>query len=250
MEYVPPSRTFEAMPEFVEGLGSVGVSVEGSLTKPTTVRKDTRGQPETQPFDTASPTAGALLETKPPKYSDSCDAENYDAATGTQNWRNYLGASYEGVPACGPRPTLGGIELQTTFAADATSPVTQFDAAELSLRWLYLAYETPPFSGNGDQLYDRYDATAGGRPLVAIAASRSGGYLPHGGDVLSYDTGGSGGHTSVVVASHVDAGGDGWVDVVEQNGASGGYARLLVLKHVVLSNYGGFVTGWLTPHQR
>jgi hypothetical protein len=249
VQYIGAGRTFESMPQFVSDLGAIGVSADATaLAKPTTVHKDAGGQISPQPFDTASPVAGSALDTKPAKYSDPCDVEDYDAATGFHNWRNYLGASYRGIPACGPRPATGGTEVQTTLAASATWPVSQFDSVELSLRWMYLAYDVTPFAGNGDQLYGHYERSAGGRPLTAVAGSGATGYVPHAGDVLSYDTEGSGGHTSLVVGSRVDPGGDGWVDVMEQNASYAGYAHLPVVNHTVLSNYGGFITGWLTPH--
>jgi hypothetical protein len=53
-----------------------------------------------------------------------------------------------------------------------------------------------------------------------------------------------------VLASRVDGSGNGWVDVMEQNAAPNGYARLPIVKHAVLTNYGGFITGWLTSQLR
>jgi hypothetical protein len=239
------------MPAFVADLGGIGLVADASsLAKPTTIHKDAGVAATPQPFDSASPSHGARFDTKPPHYSDPCDVANYDTATEYHDWRNYLGTSYQGIPACGPRPATGGIEVQATFAAPGDWPVSQFQATELSLRWLYLAYGTPPFSGTGDQLSTRYDPSRGGTPLAAVAGTGKIDVAPQPGDVISYDTGGSGGHTSVVVGSHVDSSGDGWVDVMEQNASSSGYARLPVVRHQVLSNYGGFVTGWLTSHLR
>ena len=250
VQYVGPGRSFDAMPEFDDELGRIGLTADqASLGKPTTVRKDAGTSASPQPFDTASPGRVAGFDPKPAHYSDLCDVENYDATTQFHEWRNALGASYQGVPACGPRPASGGPEVQATLA-DGSAPIVQFGAPELSLRWMFLAYGTPPYAGNGDQLYGRYDPGHGGKPLLAVAGSGNLDEAPQPGDVISYDTGGTGGHTAVVISSRVDGAGDGWVDVMEQNASPTGYARLPVVKHAVLSNYGGFITGWLTSHLR
>jgi hypothetical protein len=250
VQYVGTGRSFDVMPEFNDELGRLGLTADPSaLAKPTTVRKDTGASATPSPYDTASPGRATSFDPKPPRYSDLCDAQNFDATTQFHDWRNFLSASYEGVQACGPRPATGGPVVQASLA-DGTEPVVQFGAPELSLRWLYLAYGVPPYAGNGDQLYGRYDQTRGGKPLLAIAGSGNLDEVPQPGDVISYDTGGTGGHTAVVVASRVDGAGNGWVDVMEQNAAANGYARLPIVKHTVLSNYGGFITGWLTSHLR
>lgn len=250
VQYVGPGRSFDVMPEFDDELGRIGLTADASaLAKPTTVRKDTGASASPAPYDTASPVHAPAFDPKPPHYSDPCDAQDYDATTQFHDWRNFLGASYQGVPACGPRPASGGAEVQATLA-DGSEPVAQFGAPELSLRWMYLAYGIPPYAGNGDQLYGRYDPVHGGKPLLAIAGSGNLDEVPQAGDVISYDTGGTGGHTAVVVASRVDGAGNGSVDVMEQNAAPNGYARLPIVKHAVLSNYGGFITGWLTSQLR
>ena len=106
------------------------------------------------------------------------------------------------------------------------------------------------FAGNGDQLSTRYDAANGGNPLATVAGTGNGQGRPAAGDVISYDTGGSGGHTSVVVGSRIDSGGQrlGRRDGTEC--VAVGLCRLSVVKHQVLSNYGGFITGWLTSQLR
>ena len=65
--------------------------------------------------------------------------------------------------------------------------------------------------------------------------------------MLCYDTGGSGGHTSVVAGTHVDSRGNGWIDAVEQNNSARGFAQLRVIGGEVVSNLGGPIFGWLSP---
>src|ERR1700722_7537132 len=162
VQYVGAGRSFDAMPEFNDQLGRLGLTADpNALAKPTTGRKDTGASASPSPYDTASPGRTASFETKPPRYSDQCDAQNFDTTTQFHDWRNFLGASYEGIPACGPRPASGGAVGQASLA-DGTEPVAQFGAPELSQRWMYLAYGVPPYDGNGDQLYGRYDAARSG----------------------------------------------------------------------------------------
>jgi hypothetical protein len=253
VEFAPSGRSFDVMPTFVEGLGQLGVWADGSaLETPTTVRKDVLAQgPEPAPTESAGPAArdGAPDQTKPPEYADGCDVANYDAASNQTTWRNYLGASFRGIPACGPRPAVGAPVVNVGFSLGAPPLVVQFESTELALRWLYLVHHTPPYAGNGDRLCANYDAAAGGQPLQQVANYPNGSGSPRPGDVLCYDTGGTGGQTSVVTAAHVDGSGRGWVDVMEQNASAGGFARLPVLDGRVASNYGGYIAGWLTSQR-
>jgi hypothetical protein len=253
IQYVGTGRSFDAIPQYIATLGGLGVWADSStLGKSTTVRKDVLAAQEADAAD-ASPTPGrdgAPTMSVPPAYSDRCNAAGYEAAAGSHAWRHFLGTSFDGVPACGPRPAVGGTEIPANLYAGAPVEVTQFASTELSLRWMYLAYGTPPFAGNGDQLYANYDPAGGGKPLSRVANAGNAAYLPRPGDVISYRTGGSGGHTSVVVAAHADSAGRGFVEVMEQNASSAGLARLPVVNGFVLSNYGGAVTGWLTATTR
>jgi hypothetical protein len=259
VQFVGSGRSFEAVPVFVASLGGLEVTATSSLSVPTTILSDAVGSrlSSPQPIDVAPSPArtgsspdSQLPQTKPPNYSDSCDVANYDRATGEPlgYWRNYLGTSYRGVPACGPRPIYGGIDVSAIFYNGAPWGVLEWECVELSLRWMYLAYGTPPYPGNGDQLYYNYHANSGGQKLYQIANSPGPPYIPHGGDVLSYETGGSGGHTSVVRASYADANGNGWVNVIEENASYHGFSHLTLTNYQVLSNYGGYIIGYLTPY--
>ncbi len=248
LQFVSPAATRVTESRFQNDLAGIDVRAESSLKVPTTVLRDIE---ETVPSALAPALTRqiimpALATTKPPNYSDACDTANYDRKSGSSNWRNYLGQTYQGVPACGPRPAYGGIDETATLYNGAPWGVLQFECVELSLRWMYLAYGTPPYSGNGDQLYSNYNAGRGGRYLYKVQNTPGPPYYPHGGAVLSYETGGTGGHTSVVINSSADGNGNGWVDVMEQNAAYGGYARLSMTNYQVASNYGGYLIGWLT----
>jgi hypothetical protein len=258
MQFVPSGRSFDDVPQFVTSLEGLSVSAASPLAAPTTIFADTTGArlPSPQPLDalpapmrTGLSPDSQLPQTKPPNYSDTCDVANYDRATGEPYgyWRNYLGTSYRGIPACGPRPIYGGIDVNAIFYNGAPWGVLEWECVELSLRWMYLAYGTPPYPGNGDQLYYNYNSGNGGQKLYQIANTPGPPYIPHGGDVLSYETGGTGGHTSVVRASYADANGNGWVNVLEENASYHGFSHLTLANYQVLSNYGGYIIGWLTP---
>jgi hypothetical protein len=244
-QFAPASHPLGAIADFANSVEGLTLWSDGSIAAPTTVSLDV------QTGLTASYAALASAATPkrawPATYSGACDEENYDRATGRHDWRNKLGGTFSGVPACGPRPAPGAPAIAASFAPIAPSGVLQFDAVELSLRWMYLAYGTPPFAGNGDELIANYDPANGGQPLFRYANLAGSGNQPRPGDVLSYDTGGTGGHTAVVQSAHADSHGNGWVDVIEQNASPHGVARLAMIDDQVLSNYGGAVMGWLSP---
>lgn len=246
MQFSAPAATQAAAARYVSDAAALDLRAESPLNAPTTVFRDTASAPLARALAPQAVTT-ALSSTKPPNYSDTCDTANYNRKTGSTGWRNYLGQYYQGVPACGPRPAYGGIDESAIFYNGAPWGVLQFECVELSLRWMYLAYGTPPYSGNGDQLYANYSSSRGGTYLYKVQNTAGPPYWPHGGAVLSYETGGTGGHTSVVIGSSADGNGNGWVDVMEQNASYGGYARLTMTNYQVASNYGGYIIGWLTP---
>jgi hypothetical protein len=256
MRFVPSGRSFDDIAPFVASLGGLDLSALSSLAAPTTVHPDVAGA-RAQPalsLDVVRLGGGSItpdrLARKPPNYSDRCDTVNYDHATGEPPgyWRQYLGTYYRGIPACGPRPIYGGIDVNAIFYNGAPWGVLEWECVELSLRWMYLAYGTPPYPGNGDQLYGNYNPNNGGQKLYQIANTPGPPYSPHAGDVFSYETGGTGGHTSVAIASSIDTNGNGWVNVMEQNASYAGLSQLTMTNYQVASNYGGYIIGWLTPN--
>lgn len=243
-EAVPENHPLGAIADFEGTVTNVSIWSDATLRVPDSAPGDgeVSGSPAAQATD-GSERASAH---KPPAYSDGCDSANYDAAT-AKAWRHFLGASYRDVPACGPRPARGGAPVQTAMYLGAPFAVTQFDSSELSLRWMYLQFGTPPFAGNGDELYENYDPIPGGQPLYRYPNLGGSAYAPRAGDVLSYETGGSGGHSAVVTATHIDTAGNGWVAVMEQDGAFSGFSRVPVVGGLVVSNLGGPILGWLSP---
>ena len=243
-QYEPTNHPMSAIADFAAALHDFWLSADGSVNAATTVFPDVKTTPSLRQLTISS----AQMEApKPTSYSDSCNAENYDVASGRNDWRHALGASYHGVPACGPRPATGAPTIPAAFGAAAPISVLQYHATELSLRWLFLTYGTPPFAGNGDELLENYEPAGGGQPLYKYVNVANSGLWPMPGDVLSYDTGGTGGHTSVVATVHADAHGNGWVGVIEENASPRGFARLPMVDGKIFSNLGGPILGWLSP---
>jgi hypothetical protein len=242
---VAPSHALIAIADFTSSVQGLVLWSDGSLHRsaPSSGDADAGASPAAQATDGLERSLR-----KPPAYADACDVAHYDASA-PNNWRHLLGTVYDGVPACGPRPALDGVPVTASFFPGAAVTVTQFDSTELSLRWMYLTYGTVPYEGNGDRLYANYTEAAGGTELYRYPNLARLHEAPRPGDVISYDTGGTGGHTAVVTSTHIDTAGGGWVGVMEQDGAYSGFARLPVVGGRVYSNLGGPVLGWLSPHR-
>ena len=172
----------------------------------------------------------------PSWWSGECDANNYHAATGRSAYP--LGAEYRGMKACGPRPWA---DLGPAAFANFGAGVSQIEwqCPELSKRFLYLAYDIPPYLADGSEVVWHYSGD-----LLEKVPNCQAGRAPEPDDVLSYGSTSTYGHTSVVVASDVDAAGNGTIAVIEQNNSSTGLNTIDVNDWCVGSNY-GTVSGWL-----
>ena len=172
----------------------------------------------------------------PPWWNGECDLYNYQPKSGVPSYP--LQGIYRGVKACGPRPYFDNVsDVLVRFFPGAYGE-NEWECVELSMRYMYLAYGIPPYPGNGKDVVanysgDRLFKTSNGTPNAA----------PQAGDILSYGISSGVGHTSVVSASNVDANGNGFVTIVEQNNAATGTQNLTVTNWVVKSSM--TVTGWL-----
>jgi hypothetical protein len=164
-----------------------------------------------------------------------CDSSHYFAVSGQSSFR--LGAVYLGMPACGPRPLAGGTDVAVTWGGGVTQ--LEWECAELSKRYLYLSYGIAPYQANGSQVVWNYSGSA----LEKISNPTSG-KAPQPGDVLSYGSTTTAGHTSVVMTSSVNGSGNGSITVIEENNSAGGASTLSVNNWTVNGNAGS-VSGWL-----
>jgi len=144
-----------------------------------------------------------------------------------------LGSSYQGVIACGPLNS----EKRVNFGAGV--PQLEWQCPELVKRFMYLKYGIPPYSANGKDVVRNY----GGTRLVKVANGTKG-IAPRPGDILSYGDHTTYGHTSLVSASSVDASGNGWVTIIEQNYNASGTRTHEVSNWTVIDSM--IASGWLT----
>ena len=199
---------------------------------------------ESLPTATATPTATPsymkpwLLPT-PSFWSGNCDL-GYYKYYGYYNSFS-LGTSFRNVTACGPLPMYGYYNVLKYFYSGAF-PVYEFQCVEISLRFMYLAYGVAPYMANGNQIVSNYSGTA----LQKISNSTVG-TVPLPGDILSYCPYCYFGHTSVVIASSVDANGNGSITVMEENWTDNGQTILPVTNWTVSGGNSGWVYGWLHP---
>jgi hypothetical protein len=187
------------------------------------------------PYVTAD---GTLLP--PPWWHGPCDG----AANGGYPGSYPLGASWDGLVACGPGPNEGGADHLVSFSPGAWGE-EEWECVELSMRWMYLAWGVPPYAANGGTNVDDYAAEHTGGPPLVVVQNGTRGVAPEPGDVLELSDGGYG-HTEVVTATHVNTEGDGKVRVITENLSSptDGWYTLTVSDWYV---EGGFdsVVDWL-----
>ncbi len=205
---------------------------------------DNRLNPAAQPIEAHRESAGvvpsqpaltdSLLPT-PAWWSGECDTDNYQKVAGIPAYP--LGGIYRGVKACGPRPWYDGApDVLVRFFVGAWGEY-EWECVELSMRYLYLAYNIAPYPGNGKDVVANYPGTL----LIKVSNGSYGGPQP--GDVLSYGPTTTYGHTSVVSASNIDSSGNGTITVVEQNSSATGVKTLTVANWFVQSSM--TVSGWL-----
>ncbi len=165
----------------------------------------------------------------PSWWSGDCDVNNFPGSYP-------LGVSYRGVKACGPLRILGGATRTVNFGTGVSQ--IEWECPELSKRYLYLAYGTPPYSAHGKDVVANYP----GSNLSKITNGTVG-KAPVAGDVLSYGASDPYGHTSIVSSSNIDSNGNGSITVIEQNWSSNGTRTHTVSNWTVSATLG--VIGWL-----
>ncbi len=203
------------------------------------------------PTDTPVPTATpSPLPTLPaPTWWAGTACDSYHFRGQTRFFPTPL-AQYRNVVACSPRPfwaapTPGATpgvdyDILERFYPRAVGEY-EWECVEYAMRFMYLAYQQAPW-----YLHDNhaYEIVSSYRGHILAAVVPGPGIFPQPGDVLAYKATRSNpfGHTSVVTASSVDAQGNGYVWVIEQNGSPTGRSVLRVTNWQVAN---GNVTGWL-----
>ena len=151
-----------------------------------------------------------------------------------------LGASYDGVVACGPGTAQGGMDMEEHFFQGAWGEY-EWECVELVMRYMYLVFGIAPYSANGDTVVSDYNGN------VLTQVSNTGTSLPSPGDILSWagTNENPDGHTAIVTAVNV-ANGSGTITIMQQNASADGWGTVSVSEDVLTTQiFGGSVTGWL-----
>ncbi len=221
---------------FADSLGSMELS-SPDLSRPST-SVAAMNRPRRQVVDTSDSAPDLPF---PSWWDGDCDKNNYAAATGINAYP--LGASYRGVKACGPRPWADGApDVPVAFFLGAEKQL-EWQCPELTKRFMYLAYNIAPYSAHGSQVVWNCNVDTNGCWLEKISNGTPG-KAPQPGDILSYGSTSTYGHTSVVAESNVDNDGNGTILVVEQNSSPDGDRVLAVTNWQVMGS-SGTVSGWL-----
>lgn len=182
----------------------------------------------------------------PPEWwNGDCDAGHWDVAAAAKGWQgagaHRLGASYLGVPVCGPRRVRdGGPDVLWTRAGWGEF---EWECTELAFRFMAQIYGVQAYGANGDNVVRNYRPSAGGG--LETVANGTPGRAPQPGDVMSFDYAGGLGHVAVVESSAVDQSGSGSVRLITQNDTSDGWRTLTVAAWTV-QPFGAFIPyGWL-----
>ena len=106
---------------------------------------------------------------------------------------------------------------------------------------MYLAgYIGGQYAANGGQIVANYPGS-----LLEKESGGAGPTSPAVGDVVSMDTTHVEGHTALVLANHVDASGNGYITVLQQNFSSNGTGTMDVVNGVLKSEESGYSASWL-----
>ncbi len=158
-------------------------------------------------------------------WSGDCDVNNFSGSVP-------LGSSYRGVKTCGPRNTMHLVNFGVGVSQ------YEWQCVEYVKRYLNLAYGIAPYSANGNTVVANYPGT---RLQKVLNGTPNKG--PIAGDVISYTGPSTYGHTSLVIASNVDASGNGSITIAEQNYSLSGTRTHTVSNWSISSSDN--VYGWL-----
>ena len=172
----------------------------------------------------------------PSWWSGTCNDDNFFAAMGVHTFP--LGASWHGVPACGPQYSMHLVR----FFSGAWGEY-EFQCVELVMRFLYLQWGIAPWAGNANTIKDAPPSSMVFHPNDGTQAM-----VP--GDILTEDgsTPSSSGHDVIITALNLDENGSGTITILEQNSSSGGSRSMSVVNGIVSPDqwtWGSPVQGWL-----
>lgn len=181
----------------------------------------------------------------PAWWDGDCDANHWNSAAASKGWHgtgaHRLGASYLGVPVCGPRPGSDG-SPDVTWMRGGWGHY-EWECTELAFRFMAQIYGVTAYGANGVDVVNNYRSSYGGGLMRVDNATV--GKAPQPGDVISFRNGSDAGHVAVVSASTVDGSGNGSITLISQNDTTDG-SRTLGVTAWQVAPFGTFVPyGWL-----
>jgi len=199
-----------------------------------------------------APASPAHADVGAPSWWDGdCDANHWNTVATAAGWTgpgaHRLGASYLGVPVCGPRRS--GDAAPTVRWSRAGWGHFEWECVELAMRFMGQVYGVTAYGANGNTVVTNYSTTYGGN--LQKVSNGTVGVAPMPGDVISFDDPGNPyvtthfGHVAVVVASTVTTSGNGTIMLMSQNDSVDGWRQLTVTNWVVGGFGYGVATGWL-----
>jgi hypothetical protein len=172
----------------------------------------------------------------PSWWSGVCDDDNYFEATGVHSFP--LGASWHGVPACGPRYSSHLVRFFTGAWGEI-----EFECIELVMRFLYQEWGIAPWEGSANTIKDHYPTDS----IEFYSNDGTHAFVP--GDIITEDgIYSSSGHAMIITGVDLDGIGTGSIDILEQNSASNGSRLLHVTNWTVdpdAFTWGQTIQGWL-----
>jgi hypothetical protein len=212
------------------GLSLTSTTLDAPSTSAATLHNRLSATATPSPASPASAESDPFYLASPSWWTATCDNKHYLGSYA-------LGSSFRNVITCGPQAQYGYPDVLVYFYGTAF-PAYEWECVELALRFMYLAYGVPPYAANGGYIVYNYS----GSKLKRI--NNNTGAAPVPGDVLSYCSYCTYGHTSVVTKTDIDGSGNGTVTVMEQNWTVKGVTVLNVSKYMVIGD-AGWVYGWL-----
>ena len=202
-----------------------------------------------------SPSAGAAQAAtivtpstfgSPSWWSGDCDTTRWGPLAAAMGWKgeasHRLGASYLGIPVCGPRPWVDG--SPNVIWGRAGWGEAEWQCVEVAQRFMAQVYGVSAYGANGSGVVSNYKTTSGGG-LVKVTNGTVG-KAPVPGDIVSFTTTANiYGHVAVIASSSVDGNGNGSVTMLSQNDTADGW-RTLAVTAWRLQAFGSQVPyGWL-----
>jgi len=175
-----------------------------------------------------------------------CDSAHWDAAAAKAGWTgdgaHELGASYLGVPVCGPRPTADA--APAVWWTNWAGGEQEWTDTELAFRFMALVYGAGAYPATGATVVSNYRSSDGGQ-LSAVQNGTSG-KSPGPGAIISFTSESDpAGHVAVVTTSNVDNTGNGTITVMSQDDTADGWRTLTDVNWHVQAYGDETPTAWL-----